>query len=237
LHVWEFGLRIIGTNDLHRRFRIATLLAALILGWFSLATIFAESLAPDPKLLSLDFSAPTRPVSDGSLATWSAAAAPLRGDLLANVAVAYALPVLRPGKAPASPEIMAMRESARSSAMHALSFAPHSSHAWLLLAMLQTLEPAQKPAVLEALKMSYLTAPADLSLIPARLRMLAMSTSTTTDVDLANLARGDVRLILTLRPDLKTALSRAYDKGSFDGKSFIYEMARSFDPAFAATLR
>jgi hypothetical protein len=211
------------------------LLTAVVLGWFSVTTILAESLAPDPKLLSLDFSAPTQPVSDESLTTFSVAAAPLRGDLLADVAIAQALPALRLGKAPASSEIIANRENALSSAMRALSFAPHSSRMWLLVAMLQNLRPSPRP-VAEALKMSYLTAPADLSLIPTRLAILTMSTATS-DADLTNLARGDVRLILTRRPDLKSAISRAYDKGSVDGKSYMYEVAHSFDPSFAATLR
>ena len=84
--------------------------------------------------------------------------------------------------------------------------------------------------------MSFLTAPSDPALIPARLAVLATST-TTEDGELASLARGDMRLILTRRPDLKDAIVRAYDKGSTQGQVFIREIARALDPAFAATLR
>jgi hypothetical protein len=45
-----------------------------------------------------------------------------------------------------------------------------------------------------ALKMSYLTSPADVNLIPTRLASLSASTAIA-DVELRNLARGDFRLI------------------------------------------
>jgi hypothetical protein len=228
-------MRIAMMNDFQGRLRIATLSIAVVLGWFSLATIFAESLTPETRSLSLDPAARPDPKPDGLLAGWSAAAAPLRGDLLADAALARAIPVLRPDKTAASPEVLAARESALFSARQALSFAPHASGTWLLVAMLENVKSPQE-SVAEALKMSYLTSPADLSLIPARLALVAASTATA-DADLADLARRDIRLILTRRPDLKSAISSAYDGGSTGGRTFLYEVMRSLDPKFAATLR
>lgn len=222
-------------NDFQRRLRIATSLAAIVLGWFSLATIFAEALTPVPQHLSFNLAAQLAPISDGLLAQWSAAVAPLRGDLLADVAIMRAVPTLKLGKAPASPEIMATRESALSAARQSLSFSPHASRTWLLVATLQSFGPARGSAT-EALKMSYLTSPTDLNLIPTRLAVLLASTATA-DADLAKLARGDIRLILTRRPDLKAAISEAYDKGSPEGKAYMYEVMRSLDPSFAAMLQ
>ena len=50
--------------------------------------------------------------------------------------------------------------------------------------------------------MSYLTAPADMSLVPARLSVVT-GTAAIADDELRNLLRGDIRLVLTRRPDLK----------------------------------
>jgi hypothetical protein len=82
----------------------------------------------------------------------------------------------------------------------------------------------------EALKMSYLTSPADVNLIPTRLVSTSVAIS---DDELKNL----IRLILTRHPDLKRAIASAYRRGSADGKAFTDEMVQLIDPAFAASLR
>jgi len=217
-----------------RRFRLATIAAAVVLSWFSLVTILAEALTPAPPELAQSAARQAGQMSDDQGADWLAAAAPLRGDLLADVALARAIPVIDLGTPAASPEVLARRESALALARQSLGFAPHDSRAWLLIAMLQA-GGRSSAATTEALKMSFLTAPSDPGLIPARLGVLATST-TTDDGELASLARGDMRLILTRRPDLKSAIVRAYDKGSTKGKALIRDIARALDPAFAATL-
>jgi hypothetical protein len=116
-----------------------------------------------------------------------------------------------------------------------LFLAPYSSGTWLLLASPEDLG-SDRSAAAEALKMSYLTSTADFDLIPKRLGVFA-SVATKADPDLGDLARGDIRLILTQRPDLKAAISNAYANGSIDGKALTFELVNSQDPAFAATLR
>jgi hypothetical protein len=220
-------------------FRIATSLLALALGCFAIATILAETLAPKAQPFSQDLSsqdpAPPDPISDGWLADWAAAAAPLRGDLLADIATARAAPALDPDKAPASPDMAAMRGRALALARQALSLDPHLSGTWLLVAALQNRGENPEPSA-EILKMSYLTSPADVNLIPARLAIVSASAAIA-DVELKSLARGDLRLILTRRPDLKPAIVSAYRRGSAAGKAFIDEAVQSLDPGFAASLR
>lgn len=216
------------------RFRIATLLIALTLGWFAFATIFAETFTPKTRQFSQD-TAVADPSSYGLLANWAAAAAPLRGDLLADIAMAHASPVLKLGKATASSEILATREDALATARQSLSLAPHSSRMWLLVAMLEAKGPARDSGA-EPLKMSYLTSPSDMNLIPTRLAIVSASLAIT-DGELKNLARGDIRLVLTRRPDLKPAIINAYRNGSPDGKAYLDEAVRSLDPGFAASLR
>jgi hypothetical protein len=155
--------------------------------------------------------------------------------LLADIAMERAAPVLNLGKAPLTREIMATREAALTTAKQSLSLAPHSASMWLLVAILQSGGPSQEAAA-EALKMSYLTSPADANLIPARLAILSAATAIA-DVELKNLARGDIRLILTRRSDLKPAITDAYRRGSVDGRAYIAEVVRSLDPSFAASLQ
>ena len=101
---------------------------------------------------------------------------------------------------------------------------------WLLLALLQN-QGQDRQSAAEALRMSYLTSAADVALIPARLGLVSALASTA-DADLKNLARGDIRLILTRRPDLKPAIANAYRRGWPDGKAYIGGAVQSLDPGF-----
>src|SRR5450631_1086317 len=176
-------------------FRIATSCMALLLGWFAMATIVAETATPKARQLSQDLILAVSS-SNGSVSAWAAAVAPLRGDLLADVAMAQASPAINLGRSPGSSEIIAARELALASARQSLALAPHASGIWLLAAMLQDqARPGDSNA--EVLKMSYLTAPADMSLVPARLALVTGSAAIADD-ELRNLVRGDIRLILTL---------------------------------------
>jgi hypothetical protein len=216
------------------RFRIATVLLAMVLGWFAIATIFAETLTPKTQRFPQEFAVPD-PIPSGSLADRAAEVAPLRGDLLADVAMARAAVALDPGTAADAPETIAARERALAAARQSLSLAPHASSMWLLVAMLQS--RAKSPdSIADLLKMSYLTGPAEVNLIPARLATVAASAASA-DAELKILVRGDIRLILTRRPDLKAAIVSAARRGSADGKAFIGDVVQSLDPGFAASLR
>ncbi len=92
------------------------------------------------------------------------------------------------------------------------------------------------PRIAELLKMSYLTGPNRAELIPARLDTVTLGQSLN-DADLKELARGDVRIILTQFPDQRQALLNDYVRGSSIGKTFLEESARTFDPKFANSLR
>jgi hypothetical protein len=221
-------------QNVPRGFTVATLLSALLLGGFSVATIVAEYLTPKAPAF---VQGPARPdgLAEGSLTDWAAAAAPLRGDLLAAVAMARAAPLLDPDSTAASPDAAAARVGALAYARRALALAPHLSGTWLLIAALQD-QGQSPPSSAELLKMSYLTAPAELDLMPARLRIAAASAAMA-DAELRIFVRGDIRLILTRHPDLKPAIENAYRHGAAEGKAYIDEVVRSLDPGFATSLQ
>ena len=113
--------------------------------------------------------------------------------------------------------------------------APHSSRTWLLIAILQGLGSVGDRGA-GALKMSYLTSPAVADVAAARLSTFAVSTAIA-DPELKDLARGDIRLILTHRPDMKEAIVRAYRRGSADGKTYIQDVVRGIIHGSAKTRR
>lgn len=213
-------------------FKIATAVMALVLGWFAIYTILAEALAPRVPLSSRD-NAPAAPVSSEALADWTATAV-LRGDLVARIASARAAAALNGSEAPDTPDAAATRDSALAIARRSLSLAPHASAMWLQVAMLQSQTKTDASGA-AGLKMSYLTAANDMKLIPTRLAMVARSTALDDD-ELRDLARGDIRLILSRRPDQKAAIVNAHRGGSPDGKTYIEDVVRSIDPRFSASL-
>jgi hypothetical protein len=85
------------------------------------------------------------------------------------------------------------------------------------------------------MKLSYFTGPSLENLIPARLATV-VSGDELNDPDLRELARGDVRSILTRHPELKPALVAAYRNAATGGKQFIEQSVKSIDPPFVASL-
>jgi hypothetical protein len=117
-----------------------------------------------------------------------------------------------------------------------LKAAPHNSELWLLLALLQTQGKSEVRQIVEALKMSYLTAPSDARLMPLRIYTAALSDALA-DPDLKEFARGDIRLMVMRQPELRRAVVFAYRRASRLGKSFLEDSVQSIDPSFLTTLR
>ena len=130
----------------------------------------------------------------------------------------------------------ARNDEARARIKSALSIAPYDAELWLVLALLQAQRDPRDPALTEALKMAYFTAPNDARLMPLRLDTATLSNALA-DADVKELARGDVRLMITRQPGLRNAVVAAYRRASGLGKSFLEEAVQSIDPAFLQTLR
>ncbi|HEV2154440.1 hypothetical protein [Bradyrhizobium sp.] len=118
----------------------------------------------------------------------------------------------------------------------ALARAPHDAFLWLGLAALETGRAANSSAGAEPLKMAYFTAPNDAQLMPVRLE-IATRMSGLIDVQLKQLAEGDVRLMLMRQPDQRAAVISAYRRASSQGKTFLEDAVRATDPSFLKLLR
>lgn len=151
---------------------------------------------------------------------------------MADYAIALASKVLASEQADQGSQEIAARETAR----RALGIGPHDSRLWLALALVDAHGNPANLRVAEALKMSYLTGPNSAELIPVRLQRVT-SGDALRDSDLSELARGDVRAILTKLPDQRPMLVNDYARASETGKAFLKESVSLLDPKFVDALR
>jgi len=117
-----------------------------------------------------------------------------------------------------------------------LQLSPFDSNAWVLLATLRSRIEFGAKGTAQALKLSYLTAPSAAQLMGERL-LLGTSTGVIQDPEIQELAKGDLRLIITRRPDLFGVVQSAYRQGSAAGRDFLENATRSIDPAFVPRLK
>jgi hypothetical protein len=213
------------------KFRPLALLIVVFVGGLSISNLLAEFLRPAP--FELSSRTGTVPTPDQiSSAGRASAIAPFRSDLKAEYAVALADQTLQSkNTAQAQGD-----ETAQNAVKEALKIGPHDSRMWLVLALLQARSNLGDSLVAESLKMSYLTGPNRAELIPTRLDA-ATSSNALNDADLNELARGDVRVILTQVPAQRQTLVNDYVRGSPTGKTFLETSARMYDPKFADSLR
>lgn len=212
------------------KFRLFSLLVFVFVGGFSISNLVAEFLRPPPSSLPSRTSVATSS-DQASSARKASAIAPFRTDLKADYATALAGQTLKSGYIRGA----STDETAQNAVRSALKVGPHDSRMWLILALLQTRSHLGDSLIAESLKMSYLTGPNRAELIPIRLDTVTLNQSLN-DADLKELARSDVRIILTQFPDQRLALVNDYVRASSVGKAFLEESARVFDPKFADSL-
>ena len=120
-------------------------------------------------------------------------------------------------------------------AERAAAWSPHDARAWLLLAAMNARLDWVNRRVIEWLKLSFYTGPNEAELMPLRLALITRSRAID-DPEIQELARVDLRAILTRLPDLRPAVADAY-RGAFpEGRTFIAAALTDIDPAFLKTL-
>ncbi|MCP3472166.1 hypothetical protein NLM33_17775 [Bradyrhizobium sp. CCGUVB1N3] len=214
------------------RTRIVLIILALATGCYGAASLIAEATALDRPEFPWDLSKGSPLVSSGS--EWLGLLFVFRSDLAADQVLAAALNAIQKGKSGGS--AAADDEPLRTRLKRTVAFAPYDAGLWLSLALLEMQRDPNSPTTVEALRMSYLTAPNDARLMPARLDA-ATRFDAVADPDLKELALGDVRIMLTRSPAQKTAVVAAYRRASSRGRAFLDEATQSIDPAFLPTLR
>ena len=213
------------------KFRFLALLLFIFVGATSMANLVAEFLRPNPLRPALTSS--TAPLLEQISATNLAAKiVPFRSDLKTDYAQALAGAALRTQARDGAEE----QKEAQNAILGALAIGPRDSPLWLVLGVLRARRSPVDPLIAESLKMSYLTGLNQSQLIPIRLGVVT-SNNSLTDSELGELARADVRALLTQLPDGRKELLGDYQRASEVGKTFLEEAVAAIDPDFAATLR
>ncbi|WP_298885755.1 hypothetical protein [uncultured Bradyrhizobium sp.] len=207
------------------QFRLFVLVVFIVVGGISVCNLAAEFLRPLPLPLATELGTP--PSADQlSRASRSALIAPFRSDLRADYALRLTGQALNATKS-------ARQENASEVPFDllgsALAMSPHDSRMWLALALLGQRGVVARPV--DTLKMSYLTGQNGADLIPLRLAS-ATTTNVLTDVDLKELAQGDVRALLTRLQNQRAVLADAYAKASPVGAAFLEASVKTIDPSF-----
>jgi hypothetical protein len=221
-------------TDSSNGFRTFLMVLSLAIGIYAMSSGIAELSSLERPAFPSD---PTRiSLPAGAVPGWLEILSPFRADLESNHAFIVGMQTFQTGQQRPAADQPARNDEARARIKSALSIAPYDAELWLVLALLQAQRDPRDPALTEALKMAYFTAPNDARLMPLRLDTATLSNALA-DADVKELARGDVRLMITRQPGLRNAVVAAYRRASGLGKSFLEEAVQSIDPAFLQTLR
>jgi hypothetical protein len=168
---------------------------------------------------------------------WQAASlAGVRGDLWAESAFIYAGRLwvdqamdLNAGDKPDAETLYALTQ--------ALRYSPHRGDVWLMFAALADRYKwaGYQPGAL--LKMSYYTAPNELSWLPLRLIIALRAKGVLDDAELQDMVRRDINLALIRTSDLKSGLASAYGSASPAGRAFAQRVIAEIDQGFLSGMR
>ena len=165
----------------------------------------------------------------------AASIAAVRGDLWAESAFAL---VAQPSTDPAAAlDHDSVPEPALHAFTRALHYSPHRGDVWLMLA---ALSDRYRPSGYDTgalLKMSYYTAPNELSLLPERLHVALGAVAAVSDPELRDMIKRDISLVLTRQPALRPALAAAYHSAWGDNKIFAERLISEVDPGWLKTIR
>lgn len=217
------------------RFRILLTALALTTGIYAIASAIAEMTALERTAFPAD-AAKIRSPSAGDVPSLLATLSPFRSELESNHALITALQAIESGRQKSATVRSAEHADALGRVRQTLSISPYNPELWLALALLQAQRDPHDPVVVEALKMTYFTAPNDARLMPVRLDIAGRFDALAIP-DVKDLVRNDVQLIMTRRPELKPAIVSAYRRASDLGKTFFQDAVQSIDPTFVPTLR
>lgn len=208
---------------------------ALTIGSYAIASALAELTALERATFPAD-ATKIRARWTGDVPSPLTALSPFGPKLESNHALIAALQAIELAQRTPATVRSTKHADALGRVRQTLSISPYNPELWLALVLLQAQRDPHDPVVVEALKMAYFIAPNDARLMPVRID-LAVRFDALAIPDVKDIVRNDVRLIMTRRPELKSAIVSNYRRASALGKTFLEYVVESIDPSFLATLR
>jgi hypothetical protein len=215
-------------------FRVGTAIFAGLLGLAAVWMLSVELIRPTLPFFPIDAAAAEATAAHRGAARAAAWVGLIRGDLWTDYAMTLAPNLSGELTGNASATSLQAVDSARTAAVRAAELAPYDARAWLLLAGVDSLGLNHSAA--GPLKMSYYAGPNELSLIPLRIKIASQSNAIT-DSELQTLVGGEIRTIITRKPDLMPVIVDAYRNALPEGRHFIETQVGDLDPSLLASLR
>jgi hypothetical protein len=215
-------------------FRVTVFAFACLLGGLAAWILVPEFLRPAAVEFPTDAQSATSIYAHRDEATRAARIGLIRGDLWAQAAFAYGDLLWNQDKHSSDTDAVAY-ERARALTELAVTYAPHDSRIWLLLAAIDSRFDWLNDRASAALKMSYYTGSNAIDLVPARL-LLSMQTRALQDSDFQELVRHDIHIAAIRKSELMPAIIAAYNNAPLSGQQFIEKTLGEFDPSMLASI-
>jgi hypothetical protein len=195
------------------------LLMAMVLAAYCLWVVLAELQRPKVSRLPTNAADAARAATQRIDGTWAAWSGLIRGDLWAASAFTFADLLWTDAN-------NAEAEQARARSDRAIRYSPAQGDIWLFLADLALHPDGNKSAAAESLRMSYYTAPNQLTLMSLRARVVAQLSET--DDELKQFAGRDIHILLA--NSQKQAVIEAYNVATSSGREAISDQLKQDDP-------
>ncbi len=219
------------------RFRAGLLVFSAVLAALSAWIIVAEYYRPRRIYLPVDQLADLLrgERDDQQNAKRAASLALVRGDLWAESAFTYSDLLWRePTTVQDSNDRIS--SEARLDLEKAVRYSPHRGDVWLMFAAMADRYNWQGYQPSALLKMSYYTAPNELSLFPLRFQ-ISLRPNSLQDSEIQDMIRRDIRMVVTKAPSLKPALIAAYKSAPSSSKAMVERVISEIDPTYLSAMR
>jgi hypothetical protein len=218
-------------------FRTGLLVFGAVLAFLAVWIIIAEYYRPRRIQLPIDQQAGLLrgERDDRQNAKRAASLGLVRGDLWAESAFTYSDLLWGEPTRAQDPHGKDSNE-ARLDLENAVRYSPHRGDVWLMLAAMADRYNWQGYQPNALLKMSYYTAPNELSLFPLRFQV-SLRPNNLQDLEIQDLIRRDIRMVVTKAPLLKPALIAAYRAAPSASRAMVERLISEIDPTYLAAMR
>ena len=215
--------------------RVAVFGLACVLGSLAAWILAAEAVRPTTIVFATDAQSAVLNYAQRDAAITAARVGLVRGDLWSEAALVYGAMLWNQDKTTPNAAVPPFEQTLKLTE-RAVTYAPHDSRVWLLLAANYFRFDWLNERAAASLRMSYYTGSNLMTVVPQRL-MLAVQSRALQDEDFQDLVRHDVRIAVANKSELMSALVAAYNNAPLSGRQFIEKTLREFDPSALALIR